>query len=121
MQFVNVYFYGLTWPFSHVRPTKLHIAVNKSKEGMNMQNFKYRRVAFGQKIPSNDIDLVAREIRTNRKKWHEESGLNLKIKETSGYFCGQKMLSYVVATKISHIFDFQNFLIFLVSNVEPPA
>ena len=52
-----------------------------------MQNFKYRRVAFGQKIPSNDINLFAREIRTNRKKWHEESGLNLKIKETSGHFC----------------------------------
>ena len=79
-----------------------------------MQNFKYRRVAFGQKIPSNGIDLAARKIRTNRKKWHEESGLNLKIKETSGYFCVQKMLSYVAATKISHIFDFQNFSIFLV-------
>ena len=80
-----------------------------------MQNFKYRRVAFGQKIPSNGIDLAAREIRTNRKKWHEESGLNLKIKETSGYFCGQKMLLYVAATKISDIFDFQNFSTFLVS------
>ena len=34
---------------------------------------------------------------------------------TSGYFCGQEMLSYVVATKISHKLDFQNFSIFLVS------
>ena len=50
-----------------------------------------------------------------KKKRHEESSVNLKIKVTSGYFCGQEMLSYVVATKISHKLDFQNFSIFLVS------
>ena len=72
-------------------------------------------MAFGQKPHSKSINLVAMEIITNRKKWHEERGLNLKIKVTSGYFCGQEMLSYVLATKLSHKFDFQDFPIFPVS------
>ena len=77
---------------------------------MNKQKFKYRTVVFGNKKTSNCIDLVARETRTNwKKKWHEESSVNLQIKVTFGYFCGQEMLSYVVATKISHKFDPQNF------------
>ena len=97
---------------------KLHIAVNKSEEEMNKQKFKYRRMVFGQKTASNNINLVAMEIIINqkkKKKRHKERGLNLKIKVTSGYFCGQEMLSYVVATKLSHKLDFQNVLIFLVS------
>ena len=76
-------------------------------------------MVFGQKIPSNSIKLVVMEIITNQKKWDEERGLNLKIKVTSGYFCGQGMLSYVVATKLSHKFNFQNFSIFLVSKGGP--
>ena len=72
-------------------------------------------MVFGQNPPSNSIDLVAMEIITNRKKGHEKRGLNIKNKVTSGYFCGQEMLSYVVATKLSHKLDFQNVLIFLVS------
>ena len=72
-------------------------------------------MVFGQRPSNNSISLVAMEVITNRKKWHEERGLNLKIKVTSGYFCGQEMLSYVVATKLSHKLDFQNVLIFLVS------
>ena len=59
------------------------------------------------------------EIITNRKKWHEERGLNLKIKVTSGYFWGQEMLFYIVATKLSHKFNFPNFSIFLVSKGDP--
>ena len=95
---------------------KLHIAVNKSEEGMNKQKFKYRKMVFGQKILSNNINLVAMEIIINqKKKWHEERGLNLKIKVTSGYFFGQEMLYYVVATKLSHKLDFQSFSIFLFS------
>ena len=86
---------------------------------MKKQKFKYRRVVFGQKIPSNSIKLVVMEIITNQKKWDEERGLNLKIKVTSGYFCGQGMLSYVVATKLSHKFNFQNFAIFLFSKGGP--
>ena len=58
---------------------------------MKKQKFKYRRVVFGQKIPSNSIKLVVMEIITNQEKWDEERGLNLKIKVTSGYFCGQGM------------------------------
>ena len=50
-------------------------------------------MVFGQRPSSNSISLVAMEVITNRKKWHEERGLNLKIKVTSGYFCGQEMLS----------------------------
>ena len=68
----------------------------------------------------NSINLVAREIITNRKKWHEERGLNCQIKVTSGCFCGQEMLSYVAATKISDKFDFQNLSVFLVSKGVPP-
>ena len=75
-------------------------------------------MAFGQK-PHSSINLVAMEIITNRKKWHEERGLNLKIKVTSGYFCGQEILSYVLATKLSHKFDFQDFPIFPVSKRGP--
>ena len=59
--------------------------------------------------------LLGKPEPIEKKKWHEESSVNLKIKVTSGYFCGQEMLSYVVATKISHKLDFQNFSIFLVS------
>ena len=78
-------------------------------------------MVFGQNPPSNSIDLVAMEIITNRKKGHEERGLNIKTKVTSGYFCGQEMLSYVVATKLSHKFDFQFFRIFwFPSGVPPP-
>ena len=76
-------------------------------------------MVFGQNPPSNSIDLVAMEIITNRKKGHEKRGLNIKNKVTSGYFCGQEMLSYVVATKLSHKFDFQIFSIFLVSKWGP--
>ena len=76
-------------------------------------------MAFGQKPHSKSINLVAMEIITNRKKWHEERGLNLKINVTSGYFCGQEMLSYVLATKLSRKFDFQDFPIFLVSKGGP--
>ena len=83
---------------------------------MKKQKFKYRRVVFGQKIPSNSIKLVIMESITNQKKnWDEERGLNLKIKVTSGYFCGQGMLSYVVATKS----NFQIFSIFLLSKGGP--
>ena len=80
--------YSVMW-----KPTKLHIAVNKSEEGIKKQKIKYRRVVFGQNSPSNSIDLVAMEIITNRKKGHEERALNIKTKVTSGYFCGQEMLS----------------------------
>ena len=59
------------------------------------------------------------EIITNRKKWHEKRGLNLKIKVTSENFGGQETLSYVVATKLSHKFNFRNFSIFLVSKGDP--
>ena len=47
---------------------KLHIAVNKSEEEMNKQKFKYRRMVFGQKTASNNINLVAMEIIINQKK-----------------------------------------------------
>ena len=47
---------------------KLHIAVNKSEEGMNKQKFKYRKMVCRQKILSNNINLVAMEIIINQKK-----------------------------------------------------
>lgn len=65
--------------------------------------------------PCNAINLVAREIRTNQLKWHEESSPSLKIKVTSGYFCGKEFLCYVATTKINHKFDFQFFSTFVVS------
>ena len=35
---------------------------------MNKQKFKYRKMVFGQKILSNNINLVAMEIIINQKK-----------------------------------------------------
>ena len=77
-------------------------------------------MVFGQKNPSNSIKLVAMKIITNRKKkWREERGLNLKIKVTSGYFCGQEMLSYIVATKVINLI-FKIFRFFWFPRGVPP-
>ena len=98
--------------FAKIYPNKVHIAVNKSHEGINRQKFKYRRVAFGEKTLATALTWLLGKSWLIEYKWHEERGLILKIKVTSGYFCGQEMLSYVVNTKISHKFDFRNFRFF---------
>ena len=88
---------------------------------MNKQKFKYRRVVFGHKRKlATALTWLLGKSELIEKNWHEESSVNLKIKVTSGYFCGQEMLSFVVAPKISQKLDFQNFSIFLVSKEEPP-
>ena len=98
--------------FAKIYPKKVHIAVNKSHEGINKQKFKYRRVVFGEKTLAATLTWLLGKSWLIEYKWHEERGLILKIKVTSGYFCGQEMLSYVVNTKISHKFDFRNFRFF---------
>ena len=57
---------------------KLHIAVNKSEEEMNKQKFKYRRMVFGQKTASNNINLVAMEIIINQKK-KKKNGIKKEV------------------------------------------